>query len=45
MFNNYVTIFIIISFIPLVIEEWIFKHPVEEICTLNTVFAGVVAIG
>lgn len=42
MFNNCVTIFITITFIPFVIEEWISKHPVEEICTLNIVFAGVV---
>lgn len=45
MFNNCVITFIIISFIPFVVEEWIFKHPVEEICTLNTVFAGVAGIG
>lgn len=36
MFNNCVTIFTTISFIPFVMEEWIFKHSVEEICTLNS---------
>lgn len=44
MFNNCVTVFTTISFIPFVMEEWIFKHSVEEICTLNKIFAGVVGI-